>query len=395
MGRITEENETVIKINFPAIKVAQPIGEFFVASIDSKVLCDITYVDVRRILDEKRGFETYLGIQRELDQKRVKELNQYVNTKDACFPTAVIIAVDSKCVEYDSACNVMTLSNYPTDNVDEVPILYKQVAKVLDGQHRIEGLRGYKGEEPFFVNVSIFVDADLPDQAYIFSTVNLAQTKVNKSLVYDLFELAKTRSPQKICHNVAIALDRHAKSPFYKRIKRLGAATEGRLFETITQATFVESLIRYICLNKQQQIQDRDLYLKGKEPLKATPAELKDLIFRNMFIDKQEIQITDVIWNYFAAVCQRWPNAWESQDRGIMLNKTNGFKALMRFLKPCYLHLTSPGGIPEQSDFFKVLERITLREEDFSVDRFKPGTSGESDLYRTLLVEAKLDQAKK
>ena len=78
-----------------------------------------------------------------------------------------------------------------------------------------------------------------------------------------------------------------------------------------------------------------------------------------------------------------------------MLNKTNGFKALMRFLKPCYLSLTSPGGIPEQSEFLKVFEIVTLREEDFSVERFKPGTSGESDLYRTLMLESKLDATKK
>lgn len=391
MTRVTNQNEDIVKIDFPAIKVSQPIGDFYLASINYKTLCEITYVDVRRILEEKRGFETYLGIQRELDPKRAKELKQYVNTKDACFPTAVILSVDAKCVSYDENLKIMTLNNIPGENDDE-PVLYRQIAKVLDGQHRIEGLMGYVGVDQFDVNVSIFVDADLADQAYIFSTVNLAQTKVNKSLVYDLFDLAKTRSPQKACHNIALALDRHDKSPFYKRIKRLGTATVGRDFETITQATFVEALIRYICSNKQQQMHDRDLYLKGKEPAKVKGNEEKILIFRNMFIDKKEMEITDIVWNFFEAVSQKWSTAWTSKEKGIMLNKTNGFKALMRFLKPCYLSIALPGTVPSTDQFLNVLNNISLTDSDFSVDVFKPGTSGESELYRALVSLSGLQQ---
>jgi hypothetical protein len=39
--------------------------------------------------------------------------------------------------------------------------------------------------------------------------------------VYDLTELAKTRSPHKTCHDVAVVLDNESSSPFYQRIKRL------------------------------------------------------------------------------------------------------------------------------------------------------------------------------
>ena len=76
------------------------------------------------------------------------------------------------------------------------------VANILDGQHRIEGLKeglssGHPNSEQFQLNVSIFVDLDMDDQSMVFATVNKAQTKVNKSLVYDLFAYAKSRSPQR------------------------------------------------------------------------------------------------------------------------------------------------------------------------------------------------------
>ncbi len=366
-------------ITFPCIKVTQPIGDFYIASIPSKKLCDITWFDVRRIEKEKRDVETYLGIQRPLIEKRVTEIRSYVETIDACFPTAVILAVPGVCAKYNDKTKEITLSTYHDENKN---ISYKDIAKVLDGQHRIEGLRNFKGPS-FEVNISIFIDMDIADQAYIFSTVNLHQTKVNKSLVYDLYALSQSRSPQRVCHNIAVGLDQNSDSPFYKKIKRLGVSTEGRFNETITQATFIQSLLPYLTKNK---ISDRDIYLRGKIPEKANNDESEKLIFRNMMIDEQDLKIADIIWNYFDAVREKWPKAWASDGRGIMLNKTNGFKALMRFLRDIYPHITGIGQVPSKADFSEMIfSKIDLKDLDFTTERFQPGTSGESELYRTFL----------
>src|SRR6266478_851320 len=371
--------EDPISFTMAALRIQQPIGEFFVGVLDSKRLCEITHFDVRRILRE-RDFESYLGIQRPLNQKRVKEIQQYVQTVDACFPTAVILSVSANCAQYDAESRVLTLGNYEDPEDPERTIFYRQIAKVIDGQHRIEGLKDYSGPT-FDVNVSIFVEIDVAEEAYIFSTVNLAQTKVNKSLAYDLFDLARSRSPQKLCHNIAVALDQDEKSPFYHRIKRLGVATEGRFNETLTQATFVEALIGYISLNP---VHDRDLYIRGNTPTKAGAGESKRLIFRNMMIDKRDMEIADVLRNYFDVVRAKWPEAWKSMGSGLILSKTNGFRALMRFLRPAYLYLVGPGEVPTKEDFEKVFIRIPMKDNEFTTDNFKPGTSGEVALYNAL-----------
>jgi DGQHR domain-containing protein len=361
------------------LKVQQPIGEFFVGVLDSQRVCDITHFDVRRILSE-REFETYLGIQRPLNEIRVKEIEQYVQTIDACFPAAVVLSVNGNCAKYDEEKKLLTLSNYEDPEDPDRNVLYAQIAKVIDGQHRIEGLKNYKGPG-FGVNVSIFVEIDVAEEAYIFSTVNLAQTKVNRSLAYDLFDLARSRSPQKLCHNIAVALDQDQKSPFYHRIKRLGVATEGRFNETLTQATFVEALMDYISLNP---VHDRDLYIRGSTPIKASAGESKRLIFRNMMIDKRDMEIADVVGNYFGAVLSKWPTAWNSMGAGLILNKTNGFRGLMRFLRPVYLYLVGPGDVPSREQFEKVFARIQINDDEFTTDNFKPGTSGEVALYNML-----------
>jgi DGQHR domain-containing protein len=373
--------EDLRQIEVPVLKATQPIGDFFIGRMDSQTLCDITEFDIRRLIRENE-IDSYLGIQRRLDPKRVEEIKEYVRTSDACFPTAVILAVPAACASYDERSGRLTLSNVPDPDEGQEPVLFKDIARVLDGQHRIEGLRGFT-DRTFDMNVCIFVELDIAEQAYIFATVNLAQTKVNKSLVYDLFDLAKLRSPQKVCHNIAVALDGTDKSPFYQRIKRLGVATEGRYGETLTQANFVESLMKYISKNP---LRDREIYIKGGTPPKVGAAESKTLIFRNMMIEERDLEIADIVWNYFDAVRQRWPDYWNNLAEGQMLNKSNGFRGLMRFLRDAYLFVVEkPGGVPKPSDFLEnIFKRINAPEGGFDVRVFKPGTSGETALYRYL-----------
>src|SRR5258707_182770 len=83
-------------INIPCITVRQPIGKFYIASILSRDLVEISYADRRHIIEGEREIEVVSGIQRQISPKRVAEIRQYVSTIDACFPTGVILAIESK-----------------------------------------------------------------------------------------------------------------------------------------------------------------------------------------------------------------------------------------------------------------------------------------------------------
>lgn len=283
------------KFEFDVLKVTQPIGEFYITSIKASDLVKISYNDVRRLAKEERDVEKYLGIQRPISKKRISEIKNYIESKDATFPTSVIIAVDEKCAEYEeltSTRGILRLRPYQSDpNINDPEIDVYKIAKVLDGQHRIAAFLSDDGQytfdsikKDFDINLSIFIGADISEQANIFATVNLAQTKVNKSLVYDLTELAKTRSPHKTCHNVAVALDVDLRSPLHHRIKRLGTATPGRKSEPLTQASFVESLIKFISIDP---VDDRNILLRRKKLDLANQEELKKGSFQEYVYRKQ------------------------------------------------------------------------------------------------------------
>lgn len=381
--------EGSIEFEVSAIQVRQPIGDFLIASIPSKRLCDIAYFDVRRMLKE-RDVETYLGIQRPLNQNRVDELQSYVRTIDACFPTAVILAVDSRSAEFNSDTNRLTLRNSPNPENGQDPVYYRNIAKVLDGQHRIAGLMEYQGDD-FEVNVSIFVDIDIEDQAYIFSTVNLAQTKVNRSLAYDLAELSKMPSPQKTCHNIAVALDQLESSPLHHRIKRLGTATPGRSIELLTQATFVEALMPFI---SSTPTLDRDILKRGNRLATPTTSEIEKHPLRPFFVSGEDLKIADVLFRYFSAVRDKWPVAWNTDEKGLILNRTNGFRALMRALKPICNSLQPHKNMPSKEDFDAFLAKVKINDDEFTVDNFKPGTSGESLLFNKFIDDMGLAHQK-
>jgi DGQHR domain-containing protein len=379
------------EISFSALKLSQPIGDFYIGSIKARDLFKIAFFDIRHL--SGRDIDEYLGIQRQLNEKRVEEIRRYTHTIDATFPTAVILAVDERCAEVTpitcqdgenkiNGLYSLKLRNIPQPEDGSEPVLFRQIARVIDGQHRIAGLEKYDGD--FDVNVSVFIGLDIATQASVFSVVNLAQTKVNTSLVYDLFAYDKARSPEKSAHDLAVALDSTDGSPFHKRIKRLGVATEGRFGETLSQATFVRSILPHMT---DDILLDRDTGRRGGHWAKPTHAEMNRMVLRYFFVNERDLDIAEIVWNYFGAISDKWPESWNWTGTGRILNKTTGFEALMRFFRPAYKAITGPAGIPRKDQFSTIFEAVNLGDKDFTTDTFKPGSSGTGALYQRLLQD--------
>lgn len=364
------------KISTNYIKITQPIGEFYCCVMKAQDLYDIAFSDVRRLEKEqgKNDFETYLGIQRELSPSRVKKIKEYIKSVDATFPNSIIVAIDDKFV---SLKNDRMEINFHSDQTGKI-------AKILDGQHRLAGFEdsnfkfvSQDGQlKDFEVLVTVFIEADLHTQAQVFTMVNQNQTKVNKSLVYDLESLALARNPSKTAHQLAVFLNSTKKSPFYHRIKRLGVKTEGVQNELITQAAFVENIVKLI--SKRPSL-DRDILLGKKKNflgLKNTQlpdsevSDFRRLPLRKSFIDNDDISIGENIFNYFSAVEKKWPISWSKQNPRSVLNKTVGLIALTRLFRDIYnkyveRNIIEYGDVITQAMFVDSLQKIDLSEDFF------------------------------
>jgi len=354
-------------IVFPCLRVDQPIGTFYIGVIDSHDLVAIAYADVRR--PDGRDIERHIGTQRDLSEGRVAEIKQYVTTIDASFPTSIILAIESDYANFD-------------EKAKEIKILKDdKIAKIIDGQHRIAGLEDYDGD-PFQLNITIFIDMDIEDQAMVFATINLKQTKVTKSLAYDLYEYTESRSPQKTCHNIARLMNSRKNSPFFRRIKILGKST-GIATEVLTQSTFVDRLLKLI---SKDPMGDKDRIKRKKALERSVGKDLEFRIFRNRFIDEKDAEIAKILWNYFTAVAIRWPQAWSDFSRGMILARSTGFAALMRLLPSIMINVNETD-VPSSKFFVGYLKYSTLDDSEFTNDNFKPGSSGESMLVNKFREE--------
>lgn len=368
-----------MRIEIPVIPVVQPIGKFFVGVMQAKDIVVISSADMRRI---EEGTDRFVGIQRQLRPDRVAEIGRFVNSEDGTFPTSIVLSLKGDSVEFDEARSVLVLDSTFAGDDDES---LQEIGNILDGQHRIEGLKRLGAGVAFEVPVSLFVDPDDEDEAYIFATVNLAQTKVNASLVYDLLDYAKARSPQKSCHQIAVALDSLRDSPFFHNIKRLGTRTSGRYGETLAQATVVTSLLALISEDAEG---DRYTLAKGKEPKPAT--NVQKVPFRPLWLARKDDEIAETLMLYFGAIAKTWPNEWATRERGHILPRTNGFRAFSRFLREVLwkFHRAEGAEIGRLSEAFCVdlMKKIHagLGGKQFTTDYYPPGTSGETALYKDL-----------
>lgn len=365
-------------ITIKALKVSQPIGEFYFGKIKAKDLVNITYSDVRRMADsESRQLDDYIGIQRPLIESRVRQINNYISGVDSSFPNSIIIAMDSDNVSWNESNGDFIISPSGDDDLSKL-------AKILDGQHRIAGfddgnttfINDIGDVSDFELLITIFVDADISTQANVFSTVNLAQTKVNKSLVYDLESLAYSRSPEKTCHDIAVLLNKEKDGPFEKRIKRLGVATPNISNETLTQAAFVENLMKLITFDAKS---DRNYFLakqKGGKIAKEYSLEKiddKSLIkypLRQSFLSDKDFIIAKNVSNFFNSVRSLWPNAWNKSNNQSSLNKTIGLIALFRVLKDILSYMNERYEIDSTrvlsaDDYYQILDGGDLDESKF------------------------------
>jgi hypothetical protein len=132
---------------------------------------------------------------------------------------------------------------------------------------------------------------------------------------------------------------------------------------------------------------DRDLLKRNKDIERARGKDIDILIFRNMFIDGRDAGIAKNLWNFFKAVEKRWPEAWSVVKPGNILNRTNGFSALMSFLRDVYLYLSKPDVISIE-ECHNVLRKIRLSDNKFTSEDYLPGTSGERKLYKDFLNQS-------
>lgn len=291
-----------MKYTFNYIEIQQPIGTFY--------LCCIPALILLKIVDTVQRSKDKNGVQREMSTKRINEIGLYCSEPDAIFPTPIVISVN----------NDAEVSINNSDHKIIIPVDEGIIGDVIDGQHRLWGIERSSYAGQFNLPVVLMFGLTVEEKAYVFSTINSNQTKVDPSLIYDLFEVSKLRSPFKTVHEVARVMNSNIESPFYNRLKMLGRKEPSQDNATLSQGTFARSVLMLISNNPEEDVRN----IKLNVPLKSNLT----LPFREYFIHGNDEVITRILMNCFQALKSVFNAEWSNPKNNILW-KTTGFRGVI------------------------------------------------------------------
>ena len=381
-------------LRLPAIKVQQPLGDFFVISLEAATLREVTFLDPTRIasVDKKAFWYSLLGAQRTSSERRAKQIAKYIDTVEAAFPNSIILAANYiHNGEFQEDDEERWKIESAGENTYELIIpTSKPMASVVDGQHRLLGF-DYCNEAHKSMELLCAVYMDLPHayQAYLFATININQRKVNKSLAYEQFgynlddEERGGWAPDKLAVYLTRKLNLDPKSPFYRHIK-IAPISEESLFPgeepvawQVSTACVVEGIARLLSQNPKN---DRDLLhqkpvnSRSRSFLTQNAAPL-----RSLYIQGQDERIYNILMGYFIAVKDK---LWDTADNRSYIKKTVGVQALFDVLRNIPEEVLEKEATEIEAFFTRKMERCNV--VNFADSFFQASGTGRSRIRNCL-----------
>lgn len=399
----------------PVIKVEQPLGQFFAASIPVEVLLQTTFSE--KLFAEPTGDGTYFvdGAQRLTNQGRLNDIAKFINRDDSNFPNSIILAAnyrqdgrfegdsDDEAMEIDENARRWEITVEELTTKTGVRETYwlsipspGRVAAVIDGQHRLYAfVRAQPKHLTDELLCSVYMDLAKPLQAQVFAVINSTQKPVPKSMTYELFgynvddEEEKYWSPDKLAVLFTRRLAVDAASPVHDRIivaPENSFASARRLRSEpwrVSFATFVAGIVHLFSSNPKR---DADLLMTPRSTRAEGPGSRKDNTpLRSEYLQMNDQLIYAAVLNFVKACDAVF---WRNAPSGSYIKKTVGVQALFDVARD----LTREGLANEDLTQGFYEKRLSMAGHiPFDDERFlNPSGSGRSFIRKLLIANMRI-----
>lgn len=306
------------KIKIPVARVKQGDLILYTTALRVKDLMTDQFYNVET-LDPSNSDK---GFQRLLNTARAKKLADYIikgqDSKDAFLPTSVFLATDKEIVFNAS------------DNSIEIDTALVCPFSVVDGQHRLEGLKMAAEKDQrvldFEIPVNIAINLPFIAQMCHFLIVNTTQKSVDKAveqrIIARLTEALDVEDMPSLPNWILNTVQRGEVDRALKYVTYLnetdGSPWKGKVVmanagkgddTTINQRSFVKAIVKYI--------------LTASNPLAA---------FKDLEKEKK------IFLNYWRAIADRLDNGNDT-----VLFKYNGVELFSKFSTPFFMKLHDKG----------------------------------------------------
>lgn len=413
----TSTNDAVIRR--PAILINQPMGSFFVFSLDAETLNQVAYslparaeAKIKGESSDQSGYGVF-GSQRKESPSRLAEIAKFIATSDATFPNAIILGAN-----YDEDGNLILepAERWSVESTDcgyvlSIPNGGRPVASIIDGQHRLHAFQELPPGAPqrkMQLLCVVFLDLPTAYHAYVFATINFNQKKVDRSLAYELFGFDVEQrepsfwAPETLAVYLARVLNTEPTSPFFQRISH---ATDAKALLThepateaiadssektvagehrpeirVSMATVVDGLLRLI----SRKPKDDRYFIRRPENLKLGRRSLSPeagLPLRDYYLKGNDRAILDIVNHFFAATES---SIWKSSSPDAYIRKTVGVQALFDVLQ----RLVTMSPINAVTFSEKALSNLLAACKDIGLDgsRYQASGIGRTEIRNDLMT---------
>lgn len=275
-------------IKYPVVVVSQNSREFYLTRLHARDLVQISYASVRNRDDEEGA------VQRLLNPRRIDSIKDFT-VSGGDYPNCIVLNwVDKKPLKIGGSKITIPIKD--------------RIAQIIDGQHRVEGLRQAIKAKPevgeLEIPVVFYQNLTTQQCADIFLSINTEQKPVQRSLVFDLYNVASEYvvDPAAVrARDIATLLNEKEDSPF-------------------------KDLIRFANEGKKKGIGvDLSTVVTSLKPLVEDKG-----IFQQVGVVELEMQ-TSAILNFFSVLRRWYGGLWADKDNAFL--SAAGFSGAMDFFK--------------------------------------------------------------
>ncbi len=318
------------ELRLPAIEIRQgPRRKLYAFSVDGKLITQFSTVS--RIKRQEGEIE---GYQRPEQIAHIDEIKNYIESSDPLLPNAVVIAFDKSVrfepwqdgpsTDYSRAGELVI----PVDpNVPE----HRRPGFIVDGQQRIAAIR--EADIGMFpVCATAFIAGSIREQTEQFILVNSTKP-LPKGLIHELLPETDAMLPiqlerRRLPAQLVTRLNETPTSPLYRAVKT-ATNPEGRVKDN--------SLLRII----ENSLSDGVLY-----------------VYRDVRGSNHDIKtMYEILADFFTAVCEVFPEAWELPPKKSRLTHGAGIAGL-GFLMDSIAHRVGLRKRPTKVQFAEDLAKM-------------------------------------
>ncbi len=183
-GRVAPSVLRIGEHKIPAIQIREGGRYKYIFSVSPYELLERAFISHRELTSPQ---EAYVGYQRMLNKKKLKEIKAYVSQKQS-FPAPIIVSFPKNAGE-----DFKPLPKKATESLEGVILGYLRLPTkpasiyIVDGQHRLYGYTLLPRSDEHHINVVAYKGLQPHQQGSMFVDINLKQTKVPARLLWELY----------------------------------------------------------------------------------------------------------------------------------------------------------------------------------------------------------------